>query len=67
MEFGQAEKPNFVLFKEAINVFENILKFTNVKFDEADKEDRTYVFQMFKTLVRCFGTNDLEWFGAIES
>ena len=67
LEFGQVEKPNFILFKEAINVFENILKFTKTKFDDADMDDRTYIFRMFKVLVRCFGTRDLDWFCAIES
>jgi len=67
LEFADVERPNFVLFKEAINVFENILKFTKTKFDDADMDDRTYVFKMFKVLVRCFGTKDLEWFCAIES
>ena len=67
MSFVNVEKPDFVLAKEAITIFDNIQKYKKITFDSASKEEKSFIFKMILALSRCFGTQDLEWFCAAES
>lgn len=59
--------------KEALLIYENLLGSLLAQhegpgaFEAAGDLDKRYLFEMIQVTVKCFGTNDLEWFCAAET